>query len=109
MSYPIHLTVASGQAVSGAFTLPFPQQAHHVEVPSLSAVADVRVQFTPTSGDVTTMWDLQTYDGVGLPFVGLSGAGPGRFILPMAPTPWGRFSFTGSQSDIRSLAIWPVK
>lgn len=64
MSDPMFITVASGQAVSGAFTLERANCPLVVEVPSLNAAAEVRPQFSATSGG--PFWMLSRTDGSGL-------------------------------------------
>lgn len=107
MSSPIYVTVASGLAVSGAFAL---QQSHRplvVEVPSLASAAEVRPQFSSTSGGPFST--LMRDDGSGLPYAVSSGTGPAYGVIRHVPSPWGRFSLTGSQSDARTLTVYAAR
>lgn len=105
MSQPIYVTVASGGSASGAFTLEEAQRPVAVLVPSLSAAAEVHVEFTTVSG--TAPWHpLQTLAGDGTRHV-VAGSGPSVGLVPIAPTPWGRFTLTGSQSDVRTFTLLP--
>lgn len=103
MAEPIYITVASGQSVTGAFTLERPDRPLIVEVPSLTANAEVRPQFSTTSGG--PFFTLTRNDGTGIPFAVHSGAGPAFGIIEHIPSPWGRFTLTGSQTDTRTFRL----
>jgi hypothetical protein len=94
MANPTFVTVASGQSVSGAFTLERANRPVVVEVPSLSAAAEVRPQFSVTSGG--PFWTVQRLDGSGAPFTVHSGTGPALGVIERVPSPWGRLSLTSS-------------
>lgn len=100
----IYAIVASGQAVSGAFSLERPDRPLIVEIPSLSAATEVRPQFSATSGG--PFWTVQRRDGSGLPYAVHSGVGPAIGIIERVPTPWGRVTLTGSQSDVRTFTLY---
>ena len=95
MPDPIYVTVASGGSVSGPFTLPAADRPLVVEVPSLNAGAEVRPQFTATSGG-GSFWTLQRRDGSGAPFAVASGAGQAFGVVEHVPTPWGRLFLTST-------------
>lgn len=91
-------------AVSTAFTLERPDRPLVVEVPSLTAGGEVRPQFSATSGG--PFWTLQRPDGSGLPYAVHSGAGPAIGVIDGSPTPWGRFSLTGSVTLISTFTLY---
>lgn len=103
MSDTYYVTVGTATpSVSQAFTLNRADRRLVVEVPSLTAGGELRPQFSATSGG--PFWSLQRSDGTGLPFTVHSGAGPAMgMVIP--PTPWGRFSFTGSVTLISTLTL----
>lgn len=93
-------------SVSQAFTLNRADRRLIVEVPSLTAGGELRPQFSATSGG--PFWTLQRSDGSGAPFSVHSGSGPAiGAVVP--PTPWGRFSFTGSVTVISTLTLWEAR
>lgn len=104
MSDPTFVTVASGQSISGAFTLAWLTRPLVVAVPSLNAAAEIRPQFSATSGG--PFWMLSRTDGSGLPYTVHSGAGPAIGLIERIPTPWGRLTLTGSQSDVRTFTLY---
>lgn len=106
MSNPVFVIVNSGQSVSGAFTLERANRPLVVEVPSLNAGTEVRPQFSTISGG--PFWTVQRRDGSGLPFTVHSGVGPAIGLIERVPTPWGRFTLTGSQSDVRTLVLYSL-
>jgi hypothetical protein len=101
----IYVTVASGQTVSGAFALEHPYRPLVILVPSLAAAAEVRPQFSATSG--SGFMSMMRPDGSANLFVVCSGAGPGIGIIEHVPSQWGRFSLTGVQTDVRTLTLFP--
>ena len=105
MAGPYYVVVASGQTVTAAFALDKASKNHVVEVPSLAGGNEVRPQFSSTSGG--PFWTMQRYDGSGLPFAVHSGVGPAIGMFA-PPTPWGRFTFTGSPGDVRTLTVYPA-
>ena len=103
----IYTTIGTATpAVSTAFALERGDRDLVVEVPSLSAGGELRPQFSATSGG--PFWTMQKLDGSGLPFVVLSGPGPGIGAFT-PPTPWGRFSFTGSVTQIVTFTLYPTR
>jgi hypothetical protein len=104
MSDPVFVIVNSGQSVSGAFTLERANRPLVVEVPSLSAAAEVRPQFSATSGG--PFWTVQRRDGTGLPYTVHSGTGPAIGVIERVPSPWGRLTLTGSQADVRTFTLY---
>src|SRR5438552_15985752 len=112
---PDYVTTASGAysptTVSSAAYLvrPYPLA---IQVPSLSAGSEVRLQFATTSGGSGTgdFWsDLQKFDGTAAPFVVYSGAGPGVGYLPFGPpTPYVRVSLVASQTQVRTFTLLAV-
>lgn len=107
MADPLYILVASGQTVSGAFTLPRPNLPLVVHVPSLAAGNDVNPQFSATSGGPFTT--LQKTDGSGAAHSVHSGAGPAFGVIQHPPSPWGRFTFSGSPGDVRTLTLFPTR
>ncbi len=119
MPAPYYLTVSSGGfavlsgggSVSSAASLvrPYPLG---VQVPSLSAASEVRLQFASTSGAAGTgdFWsDLQKLDGTAAPYVVYSGPGPGFGYVPFAPaTPYLRVSLVASQTQVRTFTVFEV-
>jgi hypothetical protein len=107
MSNPTYVTVGTATpAVSAAFALERPNHALVVEVPSLTAGGEVRPQFSSTSGG--PFWTLQRPDGSGLPYAVHSGAGPAIGVIRDIPSPWGRFSLTGSVTLISTFTLYPT-
>lgn len=108
MPDPIFLTVGTATpTVSTAFTLP--QAANRrlvVEVPSLTAGGEIRPQFSATSGG--PFWPLQRLDGSGALFTVHSGAGPAIGVIT-PPTPFGRFTFTGSVTLVSTLKLYEAR
>ena len=102
--YPV---VSSGQAVSGAFFLERPDRSFAVQVPSLSAATEIRLQFGATSGG--PFFTLQRPDGTGLPFTVYSGAGPAFGVVRYVPSPWSQISLTGSQSDVGTFTLFAMR
>lgn len=100
----IYANVLSGQSVSAQFRLDHNQFPLAIQVPSLSAASEVRIQFAAQSGG-----PFYTYFDGGAPLVVASGAGPawGRVRDPV--TGWARISLVGSQSDTRSFMMHPVR
>ena len=92
---PDYAIVSSGQSTSAPFTLPRPDHPLVVEVPSLNAGAEVRPQFTATSG-TAPFWTLTRPDGSGLPFAVHSGVGQAFGVVEHVPTPWGRIFITST-------------
>lgn len=107
MSNLSYVSVLSGQAVSGPFTLERSHRPLVVEIPSLSAATEVRLQFAATSGGPFST--LMRDDGSGFPYAVHSGGGPGYGVIRSVPSPWGRFVFTGSQSDTRTLTLYATR
>ena len=102
-----YVVVASGQTVSGAFALERPDRPFAVEVPSLAGGNGVIPQFSSTSGG--PFFNLQRDDGSGAPYAVHSGPGPAYGIIRHCPSPWGRFSFTGSPGDVRTLTLYATR
>ncbi len=100
-----YVSVLSGQAVTGAFAFERSDRPLIVHIPSLSAATEVRPQFSATSGGPFST--LMRDDGSGAPYAVHSGGGPGYGVIRSVPSPWGRFTFTGSQSDVRTLTLYP--
>lgn len=107
MAQPIYVTVGSGGATSGAFTIERPDFPLVIEVPSLSAATEVRLQFSATSGG--PFFGLSRDDGSGLPYAVTSGSGPAYGIVRCIPSPWGRISLVGSQSDTRTFMLYSTR
>lgn len=105
MANPLYVTVASGQSVSGAFALERPDRPLVVEIPSLAAATEIRPQFSATSGG--PFYTVMRDDGSGVPFTVHSGGGPAYGVLRQVPSPWGRLTLTGSQSDTRTFTLYP--
>ncbi len=103
MPGPYYVTVGTATpAVSTAFTLDRADKDVVIEIPSLAAGGELRPQFSSTSGGPFST--LQRYDGTGASFAAHSGTGPAIAIVT-PPTPWGRFSFTGSVTVITTLTL----
>ncbi len=102
-----YVLVSSGQTVSAAFALERPDRPFVVEVPSLAAGNGVVPQFSQASGG--PFYNLMRDDGSGAVYAVHSGAGPGYGVIRHLPSPWGRFSFTGSPGDVRTLTIYTTK
>ena len=107
MSDPIYAVVQSGQTVSGAFALERPHLPLVVHVPSLAAGNAVNPQFSATSGGPFTT--LQKTDGSGAAYSVHSGAGPAFGVIQHPPSPWGRFTFSGSPGDVRTLTLFSAR
>lgn len=107
MANPIYVTVASGQSVSGAFALERPDRPLVVGVPSLMVASEVRPQFSQTSGGPFST--LMRDDGSGFPYAVHSGTGPAYGIIRHIPSPWGQFTLTGSQSDVRTFTVYTTR
>lgn len=107
MADPIYILVASGQTVSGAFTLERPDLSLVVHVPSLVAANDVRPQFSATSGGPFV--NLLRSDGSGAIFSVHSGAGPAYGLIEQPPFPWGRFTFSGSPGNVQTMTLYATK
>ena len=103
----VYVLVASGQTVSDPFTLPRPDFPFVVHVPSLAAGNDVRPQFSATSGGPFTT--LQKTDGSGAAYSVHSGAGTVISVIRDVPSPFGRFTFSGSPGDVRTLTLFPTR
>jgi len=102
---PLYTNVLSGQGVSLAFTLERADKPLAVYVPSLSAASEVRLTFSQTSGGEFV--PLVGRDGAaGFIHSVASGSGPYFGFLDRPPTPWGRVWLAGSQSDVRTFALY---
>lgn len=102
-----YVVVASGQVNSSPFALERPDASLVVHVPSLAADNEVRPQFGSTSGGPFST--LTRPDGTGAAYAVHSGAGPALGVIERPPFPWGRFSFTGSPGDVRTLTVFPTR
>lgn len=107
MADPIYILVASGQTVSGPFALARPDLPAVVHIPSLAAGNDVRPQFSATSGGPFTT--LQKTDGSGAAYSVHSGAGSVISVIRDVPSPFGRFTFSGSPGDVRTLTVYSTR
>ena len=108
MPPPLYVTVASGQNTSGTFALADASRPVAIQVPSLSAASEVRLQFTTTSG-AAPFQDVFRQDGTGTFHVVASGPGPAFGFVQKPPTPWGRIWLAGSQSDVRTFALYSLR
>lgn len=104
MSNDVFVIVNSGQSVSAAFALAWPTRPLVVEVPSLNAGAEVRPQFSATSGG--PFWAISRTDGSGLPYAVHSGTGPAVGVIGRPPTPWGRISLTSSVTAPTTFTLY---
>lgn len=103
----LYVVVASGLTVSGPFTLPRPDLPAVVHIPSLAAGNAVNPQFSATSGGPFST--LQRPDGSGAVYSVHSGAGPAIGVMRDIPSPWGRFTFSGSPGDVRTLTLFSAR
>jgi len=103
----IYSRVLSGQSVSEQFRLEQNQFPLAIECPSLNPASEVRLQFAQASGG--QFYTLYKSDGSGVPHAVMSGAGPGWGLLSDPVTSWARVSLVGSQSDLRSFGMHPVR
>ena len=108
MPAPQFSVVASGGNTSSPFFLADAARPLAVQVPSLSAASEVRLQFTTTSG-TAPFQDVFRQDGSGMFHVVASGPGPAFGSLQKPPTPWARIWLAGSQSDVRTFALFSLR
>src|SRR5438445_12783803 len=96
------LSIASGFAVSSAFSLDRPAPQLCVIVPSMTA-CELRIEFGSSSG--AGFGALVRPDGSGNFWSVHSGSGPATALIPLA-TPWARLSTTGTnQTGTRSFTL----
>ena len=100
---PIILTVASGQVVSSAGTLPRGDRAFCVAVSSNGTAAAVNVAFSNTSG--TGPWFVLQQLGTGANFLIHSGNGGAIGLVETPPSPWFRLQLSAAPSATMSFSI----
>src|SRR5438094_4156830 len=101
MSVPTFLTVASGFAVSSAFSLSRADHALAVEVPS-GVAGGAGLQFATSSGG-TTWLTLSRLVGSGLAWAACSGAAGGCVRIPTKPNGWSDRRRTPNPSEAEHL------
>lgn len=104
MPGPYYVALASGSLSSPAFALERGSRTLVVEVPSLTAAASVRCQFTATSGTAPFL-DQFKDDGSGAVLFVSSGIGPAFGAVPNPPTPWGRITVGAAQSAVSTFTL----
>jgi hypothetical protein len=102
---PIHTLIASGTSVSDGFVLP--GRGRYLVLVSSGVAASVRYDTAVISGGPY----LPTFRDDGSGLVAYISSGPSETVgfLPVAPTPWGRFTLGAPTDAPRSVAIYPVK